>query len=1116
QLWIRDARRIEIRPQPNHDQCHRRLPIMNTRELGQDLHEPAPAETVESVAGHVVDAWLRLRAFVLPSDPRRVQRLLADLRDVVADQLTITSRNYLVGPDRETVLGHTASALSQLGPVDVDLGTIRDELLGLAGGQGSNLNLMLSDVAAFLVETYLALPEFADPPANLPDQGPELRKRLEEALRTLPHRRSVRSTGMDAGAYQTDYLRAVANRLDTLEILGVDLARMVERYSLTTAFVALSASIGDGEASGRQNDVPNVLAASRTLVLIGEAGSGKTTLLQWIAVSAARNQLPPQLAHWAHKVPFLVRLRRFAAGSPPDVEDFPAEVAATLSGRKPAGWCSDVLRGGNGIVLIDGLDELPAPRRPEIQSWLDDLLGAYPDNIFVITTRPAAFRDRGFKLTGLDTAYLLPMGPPQITALIRQWHKSTSQGPDDTAHHAKGELVANHILQTPALVDLARTPLLCAVLCALAYNLKGVGSLPRRRVELYDAALTMLTGRRDTDRRLTASLGSAERLALLEDLAQWLVRNGQSEIPREQALRHVERTLRSLRHVNINAEDALRDLLERSVLREPAIDMVDFVHRTFEEYLAARWMNEQGDLGALLDRANDAAFAEVITLVAGLSRRQDATRLMLALLDKADDPESGVPHALVMSCIEACLVVDPRVFERASAYLAGLIPPADAIQVEEVVAGGSTAVPLLSEYLAASVNRSWVHFAPNCVDTLAKIGSPEAFQVLADLPEAKCVLLVHDLVAAWSYFAPVEYVTDVLKPLGGPLEVHGPDPGRLAFTGLAPADYQFSPLVTGEDIPLLPGARLHSVWLSDPAQPTDFDALAEVEGLVTIRIIGLNADFDWWEWFPELTPAPSVRSVDVDSIVGNGPNPLNALAFTVFTNLVELRVDLTDYPMTDLGALNKLERLELLELDHASGLDHPVTLNLPRLRVLRVAEWPFPDFTMLAGCTNLEVLDVTDGRVESLTGLESLSNLRQLTLRNCDLLTDLGGLEELQFVDELDLRGCTSLNDSAADVMESVPRGAEVETEGSSLDRPPGEDWLPEATPENLFSTYDVDKDGDEYFVAAVEGWHIDDYSFIDINGWIVGMLAEIEYPSSAEAMAEAEPAGQDLPGTPS
>ncbi|MFD1049771.1 LuxR C-terminal-related transcriptional regulator, partial [Kibdelosporangium lantanae] len=48
------------------------------------------------------------------------------------------------------------------------------------------------------------------------------------------------------------------------------------------------------------------------------------------------------------------------------------------------------------------------------------------------------------------------------------------------------------------------------------------------------------------------------------------------------------------------------------------------------------------------------------------------------------------------------------------------------------------------------------------------------------------------------------------------------------------------------------------------------------------------------------------------------------------------------------------------------------------------------------------------------------------TLRNCDLLTDLGGLEELQFVDELDLRGCTSLNDSAADVMEVVGMGFRV------------------------------------------------------------------------------------------
>lgn len=50
----------------------------------------------------------------------------------------------------------------------------------------------------------------------------------------------------------------------------------------------------------------------------------------------------------------------------------------------------------------------------------------------------------------------------------------------------------------------------------------------------------------------------------------------------------------------------LRNLLLRSgVLRRPAQDVLDFVHRTFQDYLAARYAVEEGHLGVLAGHAED-------------------------------------------------------------------------------------------------------------------------------------------------------------------------------------------------------------------------------------------------------------------------------------------------------------------------------------------------------------------------------------------------------------------------------------------------------------------------------------------------------------------------------
>jgi predicted NACHT family NTPase len=155
---------------------------------------------------------------------------------------------------------------------------------------------------------------------------------------------------------------------------------------------------------------------------------------------------------------------------------------------------------------------------------------------------------------------------------------------------------------------LATNPLMCALLCAL--NRDRRMQLPRARKELYDAALDMLLVRRDTEREIVGvegvDLTREEQAALLQRLAYWLIRNGQVEAERAEAVEMVAEWLAAMPQVQGSAQEVFAHLLIRSgLLREPAPGAVDFVHRTFQDYLGVKAAVEARDFGVLVQ--NDAA-----------------------------------------------------------------------------------------------------------------------------------------------------------------------------------------------------------------------------------------------------------------------------------------------------------------------------------------------------------------------------------------------------------------------------------------------------------------------------------------------------------------------------
>ncbi|MGH1552697.1 hypothetical protein ACRAWF_13310 [Streptomyces sp. L7] len=115
---------------------------------------------------------------------------------------------------------------------------------------------------------------------------------------------------------------------------------------------------------------------------------------------------------------------------------------------------------------------------------------------------------------------------------------------------------------------------------------------------------------------------------MLRDLAWRLSDNNRSEIDLELAAGHVASKLSAMRHLEVqDGHRVLEQLRDRSgILRSPVEGRLDFVHRTFQEYLAAEEATEEDRIGNLVGRAHLDLWRETIIIGCGGMRTRGSGR----------------------------------------------------------------------------------------------------------------------------------------------------------------------------------------------------------------------------------------------------------------------------------------------------------------------------------------------------------------------------------------------------------------------------------------------------------------------------------------------------------
>ncbi|MEV7993637.1 NACHT domain-containing protein [Streptomyces sp. NPDC086077] len=585
----------------------------------------------------------------------------------------------------------------------------------------------------------------------------------------------ARTAPASDSAFEQRYMTYVTTKHGHLTIYGIDLVNSPDRWPLDAAYLSLQAlrPAADGETAGPDGlpsatltlPAEQAFAEHDRVLLRGVAGSGKTTLVQWVAVTAARGAR-------GDRVPFVLPLRtlvRRPDGLPaPDA--FLSAVRVPFHANQPDGWADHVLGAGRGLLLVDGIDEIPERERERTRRWLRDLLDVYPGNQWLVTSRPSAVREDWLAPDGFTELTLTPMNTDDVAAFVTRWHTAArADAPEDRDRlDAYERTLLDAVRTKPDLGRLATNPLMCGLICALHRDRRGY--LPHGRQELYDAALSMLLARRDEERDMAGPGGihltELPQIQLLQRLAYWLIRNDQSEMDRERAERLVADVLPSLPAAASqgDAPAILRHLLVRSgLLREPSPGTVEFVHRTFQDYLGAKAAVEDGDFGLLVRGAADEQWADVIRMAVAHARPRERAQLLGELVASTHRLE-GAARArvglLALASLEHATEIDPGVREEVERNAATLIPPRTVEEARALASVGPLALELLPgpEGLGQEEARA-------VVITASLIGTEAAVPVLAHFRSHPSLDVRAQLSWTWHRFGTRRYADDVIAHL---------------------------------------------------------------------------------------------------------------------------------------------------------------------------------------------------------------------------------------------------------------------------------------------------------------------------------------------------------------
>jgi hypothetical protein len=446
-------------------------------------------------------------------------------------------------------------------------------------------------------------------------------------------------------------------------------SRRIELWNLAKAREVFASRTAD---STRKKGTQEVTALQQVKncgrnVIIAAPGVGKSTFLEWLQMQVASAAPDAELVLGGQQaIPILLRVRQL------DLQNLPQGAAlierATgsqqLAALMPRGWAERQMKAGRVLFILDGLDEAePVARDQLLIPWLLSLCQTYKDCYFVISSRPVGYPPGTLGKAGFIECELLDFDSTQIEQYTIHWCTAVllAQNELEAEARAQGERDGKEIVagfkDNPYILNLARNPLMLSAICLVNYFEHG--RLPEERALLYQMCVEGLLHHWDQRRGIRSDFALEEKLQVCREVAIAMQANDRAECDVEDVRKSFIRTLGDAER----GSQLLEHIRYRSgLLVERRPEVFAFAHLTFQEYLAARAVQEGNGSGVDVERLAaehaDGRWTEVIPLYCGLASAA-AARRMIDLLIAQDESTPG--DALPVVLAEAYASAKPRV-----------------------------------------------------------------------------------------------------------------------------------------------------------------------------------------------------------------------------------------------------------------------------------------------------------------------------------------------------------------------------------------------------------------------------------------------------------------------
>lgn len=513
--------------------------------------------------------------------------------------------------------------------------------------------------------------------------------------------------------FEKEYLTSVSTKYKKINLFGAGLScAQVRSYDVMSSFVSLNCIKQDVNDSKDGGIIPlrSVFEENTIVWLNGEAGCGKTTYIHWLAVSAAINQNHEAIV--GGLIPIVVKLRNVIF--PFDYENEINKEVVGIAGKCPEGYAWNLIEEDKILLIFDGLDEISEKRHEEIYSVVNQLSGKLMINSekrkekiksrIIITTRP-------YVKDGLDCVHAIfsieRMKMPQVREFIGKWHE-TILGENNSVEDI--EAWAGNIMQkiesSGDLRNIVSTPLLCAMVCAINYHENG--AIPTNKGELYEQCCRMLIDDRDRERNIKidelerySNLNYVAKSMILQQIALYMLQSEKTEMDKGLIVEFMTSHFRhNTMFINgtekLEAGGVLDYLIERTgLVREISNGNIDFVHKTFMEFLAAEAIND-GCLWSLIPKnVTNYFWKETVLMSFWRVQENRATSLLKDFIGIYHEKHDNEIILMASMCANSATGINVSIKNEIEKYIEKIIPP-ESYQVTDLAQAGEYVLPFLA------------------------------------------------------------------------------------------------------------------------------------------------------------------------------------------------------------------------------------------------------------------------------------------------------------------------------------------------------------------------------------------------------------------------------------